>query len=263
MRTKKPKLSKPERTLKRTITVAGALIVFITFLINTSLVERYKDLSDAIDRARDVYLLRTDLRTLYLQNAKLEALVINRLGPFKESFVNGAVGSTVEGPNEEYEAKDARWHDSTIILDSSQRLLTRLSLHSEQDAKIALFRKWIAHEKQLEDDDEEINNHEGLLKDDEDTKQRADDLMELEDLRKRIVSDKQAIANDLKTSHHPLEKAVNIFGAEVLQIAEREYERDDDAYHSWKVWSYVLYAVGWALGLAGHFLGEEIPTGGD
>lgn len=56
--------SRVVKAMKEAMTVVGALIVFVTFLVNESKLETYRDLADSIDRAHGESLIRKDIRKI-------------------------------------------------------------------------------------------------------------------------------------------------------------------------------------------------------
>src|SRR5882672_6760922 len=60
------------RRHNRLLTFAGALIVFVTFLVKEGKRESLKDLADSVDAAESVFVIRSDSFTTPVQLARME-----------------------------------------------------------------------------------------------------------------------------------------------------------------------------------------------
>jgi hypothetical protein len=64
--------------VKRLVAVAGATIIFLTFLVNDAKRENMKELVDSIETAENAFQIQTDSRRTYLEIRKFEKTLQSR-----------------------------------------------------------------------------------------------------------------------------------------------------------------------------------------
>lgn len=75
------------------LTLIGALIVFLTFLVNDVLRERLKEMASSIAYAQDVLSIRTDIQRLRDWTRSNQELLINQI-----RFELAGLGPSPKGP---------------------------------------------------------------------------------------------------------------------------------------------------------------------
>ena len=103
----------PSKILKRSLSVIGALILFVTFIVKDGLRDRAKDLASAIDSAQDFYVLKEGID---LANAELRAIesrvgvLQNRLFT-KDSALSGSPLVSIDN--------DMEWAENAMELEDN------------------------------------------------------------------------------------------------------------------------------------------------
>jgi hypothetical protein len=124
--------------IKRILTFVGALIVFSTFVVNESKIAKYKEAAGLIDRAQDIFNLRSDIhfmnRRLVLVDEEIKAVrsVLDRQGSKGKSVVIdlSEMDKMVNDEDRPF------LEESLVSLDTTSRLLELLPPDQAQLSKM-------------------------------------------------------------------------------------------------------------------------------
>ena len=216
------------------LTFVGAVIVFFTFVVKDAFREQVKDLADVILSSENMFLLRTDMSRLSLSLESHRRLVEETKPPT----------TRVQADNDE---RERMWIYASIDrdseeLDRSSALLDKLPMAIKRRSAIEL----------------------------------AGVRQQLQQLKVDVVA-KREWYGPSEGGFHLYDPMMNLFGQQlrissaldalqehILADSKQAEQRYDQRY-KFATWaSYILYAVGWGLGLAGRLVGvEAIGGGGD
>jgi hypothetical protein len=229
----------------KTLSLVGALIVFVTYVVKEGFREHVKDLVDAAENGRNVFVIRNDNNTLAFQLLAIE------------DSLNAALNDIPKRGQE------------ILSLDGIERPMTILS-HMQQDIGASLDNMAALTEK----------NH-GNTSDRTEIETLAKRYDGLRDYHKWLT---EAIVEVRRGKYAVFEhvKHEELVKIEVLDLVVRTERLTDDTrdrgssvlkavgekkdkeqrYYGILTWvSYGLYTVGWSLGLLGKMFGVELPVG--
>ena len=224
------------RRHQRMLTFVGALIVFGTFIVKDALRDQLRELGDAIKSAEDVYLVRSDLNSVVRLLLDLRGRIDHLRGYSLQDAEEGtqdAVGQMME-----LDSLDAAW------LINSEQLLHKLPMQVQ------------------EEDHAELESLKTKRKNIE--AQFGDVMSAGSGKPQKTAAELSKLANDILRDSFDIGQRTSILSDKVLQRA-REIEATTEHRYELATWaSYILYAIGWGLGLAGRLVGvEAIGGGGD
>jgi hypothetical protein len=221
----------------------GALIVFTTYVVKEGFLDKYKTLGDTIDQAESAFMLRGDL---IATQKELHGLTLDL------RKMQSAAQTTQDDFSRDSEELFVKTAD--VALSNTARLLEKLPKDQSQQSHQALLTK-ILRDEQKYDKDKAEDEDESSPEWAETHKASTVDLKA--ELKKDEITDEE----DEKLLPVSLEDEIDVFSAAVLQRAELERKKDDQKRDMWKLWSTVLYVLGWTLGLTGKLLGVEVIPG--
>lgn len=228
------------------ISFVGALIVFSTFVVKEGIREHLKDIADSVNSAESIFVMRNDTNDL----------------PIYLAYMNYRIGIL----------------DNKVDADAKKEGVSNIvSMRETIDLMLANIRRTITSRENLTRAVEVLSDDSAILNNLEQVSQEVNVLRSRSD-----VVDKAAIAaNDSQLAdpgqvQHIVDKAnevikectelrlgkITSLQTEVIDAAEKKRARYDKLYmrSSWA--SYLLYAVGWGLGLAGRLFSVEGLVGG-
>ena len=240
----------------RVLTFAGALIVFTTFIVKEGLRERVKDLSDSIEDAETVFALRSDTGEVMRTLADIQTS-LNRFNDRIQS--EPPLGDGLNPPNAGFLRETADMVRTRVLaerlaFDNLERLIEKLpmpnqnyvigksdSVKKEIDALLPQLDEEDAYGDQLEKivtSNKKLSPSDIAAVSEVNVRARASLQQVIENYR-RTMADFDSVTTDVLSYSQMLK----VFG---------------DRLYSWFTWaSYILYTVGWGLGLLTRIYGGE------
>lgn len=213
---------------RRLLTFAGALIVFVTFIVKDGLREQLKDLVSSIDSAESVFAIRNDTATtaMWLQRLQEQVDWIAEKIKLKGTSYSGdmveRLHSSLEIINEVHESL-------AVSLDNISQLLEKVPGQQQSEKK----------HKELEE--------------------RLKDLREQRDALLLIFGrEPMSILWKIAPLLNETQKAsddTRQLAKDVLAEATKKRKAREKIVNTTTWASYVLYTLGWGLGLAGRVYG--------
>jgi hypothetical protein len=217
---------------RRLMTFTGALIVFVTFVIKDGLREQLKDLVSSIDSAESVFAIRNDtsMTAMWLQRLQEQvdwiAEKIKLKGTTYSSDMVERMHSSLEIINEVHDCL-------TVSLDNIMQLLEKAPGQRENEKKY----------KELEDRLRDLREQrEALVM--VFTREPMSVLWKIAPL----LNETQKASDDTRQ-----------LARDVLAEAAKERKSRETIVNAATWASYVLYTLGWGLGLAGRVYGSAGP----
>jgi hypothetical protein len=243
--------------VKRLVALAGATVIFLTFLVNDAKRENMKELVDSIETAENAFQILTDSRRTYLEIKKFEQDFAESRGqhPLKKpashfDTVSGVQFDAWVSKNEiDWSTIDVIEDDlplvdellahiaklATRLPEGGQRLATLASLKAENSD---LKKKWndgFAGADELEGN---TDSKEGFAK--------------IEPLNLKI----DALGQEFANHSNNVEKASH----SILEEADKERATTEENYRFWTIVFRILYVFGWAVGVVGILIGANEDT---
>ena len=216
------RLKRFARRHDRLISFIGASVVLITFIVKDEIRQDLKDLVDSIDQAENVFMIRSDSRDLGEQVEHLQHDLRDK-------------GTKWRG----LASSDWYYRSVTAELDSAVHLLAKTPHGDEFDEEALGL--WSKRSEYM-----------------------SSSLTPIAPLSEDpIVRDKAAEARARKLKEklwedvYLLDTKTRGFGARVVDMARKVEVREEGRYRVVKGVSYVLYLIGWGLGLLGTMFGAE------
>jgi endonuclease IV len=204
----------------KSISIFGALLVFVTFVSKEAKREGLKELIDSLNATESSFLTRSDIADIRHQVNLLESDVTelsNKLDPKERKGIDKILHS------KEFEF-------STIELECSD-LFERIQHLNSQLPNSSL------HQEELDDLKDAMDRHE-------------------KDIASAMQANQENFESEIRDYilffAHLHDVAYNI-----LKEAEKEKAIEEHRYKIWTWTSYILYTVGWLLALAGRLFGAE------
>jgi len=225
------------------MTVLGAVIVFLTYVVKEGAKDDAKEARDALENAlrdltsrHDFDGIMEELHPFFVSWQYFEAKV-SILPEFKKELDTGLIAENAEHKCsvllelvKTFPAKESREQRKEL----EELELTFKNLKNESKKTLEGVRKFTL-EKQ------KTNDYSGYVAIDQLNKNGAHWEKTLTEARPKLDA---------------IEKRA-------IKIAEREKERYESNYKFWKNASYALYGLGWALGLVGNLAGVKLGGGGE
>jgi hypothetical protein len=243
--------------VKRLVAVAGATIIFLTFLVNDAKRENMKELVDSIETAENAFQIQTDSRRTYLEIRKFEQDFAESRGqhPLKKltshfDTLSGIQFDTLVSKNEiDWSTIDVIEDDLPLVdelLAHIAKLATRLPQGGERIATLASLKAENSDlKKRWNDDFAGADELEGNT----DSKEG---LAKVEPLNFKIDALGQAFANH----SDKVEKASH----SILEEADKERATTEENYRFWTIVFRIMYVFGWAVGVVGILIGANEDT---
>ena len=244
---------------KRVVSVSGATIIFVTFLVNDAKREDLKGLVDSIESAENAYEIRTDNRRNYLEIKQFErdfaeSRGLHPLAQIASRYGVGPVGlSTVtfdilpsSTTKIDWETLNGMEADSSSVhelIDNIARLANRLPKSSARTAALTSIE---TEERDIEEKWRQAYYDADAFEGKTDTKEG---LAKVEPLNLRIA--------EVATTFAKHSENVNKASTNILTEAENERETTERNYKWWTIVFYILYALGWAVAVAGIIIGAD------
>jgi hypothetical protein len=230
-----PQLGSFVRKHQQLLTFAGALIVFLTFVLKEGFRDGLRDLIDSIESAESVFMIRSDGGDTYFMLGQLQS----KIDLIQEEMMPAASLKNryfIEAALQNIALAENLIHTSTLSLDNDSRLLERLPHHSRV-----------------------VEEFHGLFQD-------LNNLQKLDTETAEKVQSEQSEMIVHGESQRLLKEAANVsgrmltFGHQVLNDARalRGQRERSYVYVTWA--SYGLYIIGWGLGLISKLYGVGYPS---
>jgi hypothetical protein len=220
---------------RRMLGFVGALIVFVTFMVKDGLREELKDLVSSIDSAEDVFAIRNDSSTtaMWLQRLQEQVDWVAEKTKLKGTSYSGDM---VERTHSSLEITREQHESIAMAFENIRRLIEKLHGRKKEEEQLA------ALEKRLEAAREE---HDVLA-----LKFGREPMSVLWAIAP-LLNETEAISEDTR------QLAKDLLGA---AATERKHRETVYGVSTWA--SYLLYTLGWSLGLAGRIFGISDLEGG-
>jgi hypothetical protein len=211
------------------LTIVGALIVFIMYVVKDTQKEKIRDLADEINSAESVFVVSTSLDDVRMKLAYSTFETTNLIGfSVKRESKNVMLVHEVDGGLVGLMTSSLQEADHLVEIVS--RLAERID---DREAVIALGK--LKHEI-------------GPLW------PRIEALNKLSD--QRPFQNKEILESiELADSSGLLWQKASFIKVDVFKHAEGKRKKTEDDYKFYTTLSHVLYFVGWSLALVGHFFG--------
>jgi hypothetical protein len=247
--------------VKRLVALAGATIIFLTFLVNDAKRENMKELVDSIEAAENAFQIQTDSRRTYLEIKKFEQDFAESRGqhPPKKPAPHFDTASGVQFDT--WVSKNEIDWNTIDAIEDDQPLVDELLAHI---AKLA---------NRLPQGGERIATLASLKTENSDLKKRWDDAFAGADKLEGSTDSKEGFAKI-----EPLNLQIDSLGQEfakhsdnvekeshsILEEADKERATTEESYRFWTIVFRILYVFGWAAGVAGILIGaneDEVVEG--
>ena len=215
---------------RRLVTFIGALIVFVTFIVKDGLREQLKDLVSSIDSAESVFAIRNDATTtaMWLQRLQEQVDWIAEKIKLKATSYSGDM---VERTHSSLEIINEVHESLGVSLDNISKLVEKVPGQKQSIQKVEEIKKRL---QELRD------QHDVLVQ--IFTREPMGVIWKLAPL----LSETQKTSDDTR-----------LLARQVLATAvtARKQREEVVGVATWA--SYVLYTLGWSLGLAGRLYGVD------
>lgn len=206
----------------RLISFIAASVVLITFIVKDEIRQDLKDLVDSIDQAENVFMIRSDSRDL---------------------------GEQVEYLQQDLGDKGTKWRR----LASSDRYYR--SVTAELDSALHLLAK-VPHDEVFDREASDLSTK--LSKWMSNSLTRVAPLPEGPTVRDEAAEARtRKLKEKLSADAYLLDTQTRGFGARVVDMARKVEVREERRYRVTKYVSYLVYLIGWVLGLFGTMFGAE------
>lgn len=245
------------RAHDRLLTFVGALIVFTTFIVKDGLRDRLKDLDDSIERAETVFAQRTDIgeviRTLAEMQTSLNKMNLDRAGS-KPQLTSRSMPSPAV-LRETVNTVRTRLLAERLAFDSLARLVEKMPTTTNQaeavrKADIAK-REIDAFLPHLDEIDADADQLETLVASKRDLSPAT--VAVASELNARAM----AVLHELLEHYRATMTALDQDASELLLESQEIRALNEDMYSWVSLASYILYTVGWGLGLLTRLYGGE------
>jgi hypothetical protein len=237
--------------LKKVLSTVGATVLLGTFLAKETRKDQLKELIDSIDTAETSYIMRVENRRTFAELTRFEQsfnkFKQNPTKPQHDDFGGGSGDSSWpaqgEIDNDVFKSVVEDWGENEQVLDNVNRLAAKLPQSSALDL--------IA----IRDEDNKVSSELATLAVETGNFERNPGMSSKErsanadTLNKRIYAAAGAM--------EPIDSGTKKISQKILDMAEAERQSDEHKYKIWSVGFYVLYFLGWSIGVAGILLGDD------
>jgi len=250
-------LSKPQ---SRVLVVFGASIVLVTFFVKDAWREQLKDVADALDTAQNQYVIRKDSLSLRLQLDALEVKVdeINARLP-------GSSGNVYKA--EIFDQRLVLNHqlqsEIGLVQDSIEHLLEKSPSKSDSDKLGLLKDRLVSARAALKQVSFLLPRATGQADPDVDAgppgflHQGLGQTQSAAPVTALALIQAFAVYYPLRLVVFDLSKDTDALAAEVVNQVLEKKRKSENRYRCATVASYILYPIGWLVGLVGTLLGAE------
>jgi len=226
----------------RLLIFVGALIVFVTFLVKEGLRERLKDLVDSIDTAQSVFVAERENQQMSQRLAEIYRISVvsydNMHNPAPQP--GEAYPITIATIMSHYQGAYDAEQRLESELNAVDRLLEKLPTDQNRDKKLNDLQTQF---KAVQKTDEDFRN--------------TPSPRSTSELKENLNS-----AVSLEHQAWDTETAIQNLSLSILKDSA-EVKKRDETYFKIATWgSYLLYCLGWGLGLIGKLFGLD-GLGGD
>jgi chromosome segregation ATPase len=212
-----------------TWTLAGAGLVFVTYVVKEIFSEQLKDVSGALSDAESLYTLHQDSDLLWIKLAKVETQVATVRDKVESASTPGA-GTWVNRLHNAHENVKDLMTNARIWFEQTSRLVEKLS---SRHKGLLLARDALANE---------IKNVQG----------------EVEKLKLPTTPAEEAAQAALIVKVTTLQIKIGALAEEAQTTVRAAQHRAEIQYKWFTRLSYLLYAMGWGLALYAQLHGEEL-----
>jgi hypothetical protein len=230
----------------KVLSFVGALIVFSTFVVKEGIREHLKNLSDSISSAESIFLVRTDINELPIYLAYLNS----RIGTMENLLTSATKTTAAPSLATMRETVDLMLANAQRAVTSRDNLSHTIDVLGKNEAIMSGLGQ--------------ISNEVAVLASRSDVVNRAAVAMNQSpapnpDGIQHIIGKANEVTNECTALRleriAPLQK-------QTIQVAEERRTHYEKFYEQSTWLSYLLYAVGWGLGLAGRMFSVEGLVGG-
>lgn len=240
--------------VKRWVAVAGATIIFLTFLVNDAKRENMKELVGSIEAAENAFQIQTDSRRTYLEVRQFEKDFAESRGqhPLKKPAPHIDPMSGVEFDTV-VSNKEIDWNTLNVIeeyqpfvdelLGHIARLAERLPRTRNRSRDVDAL-KHVNFDLKLRWNDmfSKANSVDDILG----SKQSAPKVeqlnLEIDGLGQAFIKNSDDVEKESRS---------------ILDEAERERAATEENYRFWTIVFRILYVFGWVAGIAGILIGSN------
>lgn len=245
--TKLQKGQRQARALKDILVILGGLVVLSTFVANELKRDRLKDLSNSIETARTIYLLRSGFQTT---NDLIKGIE-NRLENKHPQLPTDAQDQKriLDMLALQYEYPD--FLRNKAALEAISDLRENLPASDSEAKREVFLSETLSREEKLTKDRRAKFFHLGKLSREELKRMNAtvsNDEAALEDKEKDLTED-------------TFDDAISEFGENVMTRARDIQTQDEKSADSWRHIGYILFAIGSLIAVIGQMLGIKYGEG--
>jgi hypothetical protein len=247
------------RTVRKVISLAGAVIIFATFVAKDMRRDKLKDLIDSIEYAENGYLLRMGQRQTYSEILRIE----NAFAEFRKHPTSPFVAPV--GREDVFSPSVKGPSDSEVSEGGKIDYAQKRNLRVEETSNDELLDNLIGLANRLPEAGEHRKNLADL---DQDRHQYYEQsyAWEFELSRQELEPILQSKGGNLALNDeiylvlaHQEQITEKLYGiaTAILPEAAKERQKAEHAYEKWTRFTYILYGVGFILGMIGILMGDE------
>jgi len=225
----------------RVITFLGALIVFSTFVVKEGIREQLRSTSESVNTAQSIFLVRSDMNELSIYMAYLNTRIgaLNSGGTSSNSKITGPTLSTMR---DNVDLMLANRQRAGASRDNLARMFAKLEFKENTKSKLDLVNSKV---EELNAKADVVNSRAIEL-----NNSRSEDVSKINWIILKATEVSAGYTSNRFDTVEPLQK-------EMIDAAERRSKKYEHLYSQATRLSYVLYALGWGLGLLGRIYGVE------
>jgi len=228
--------AKPGKARRRILVVAGAAVVFLTFVVKETIRDYLRDLRDSLTAADSLFTVEGDINSIALHMVKLD-----------EDMTAVSIKRQVNGNSADY---------STQIQNTLALLQLRDSaLQSDFDRIKRLVEKMPPGAR--ESTKNNFSRMDELLMKFHDETERKTEQIKKGPRDSVTLGLAQVDLGLLIVTDVPILK----MGNDILEVARQQEERLDKLYSRYTTFAFILYVIGWGLGLYGALSGTGLQEG--
>jgi hypothetical protein len=225
------------RRKKRLLTITGALIIFVTFMVKEAIRDYVRDLRDSLESAENIYTLEQQIGNVEMYSTLSNEVTM--VTSVKQTLAETPAPSKAEYPTE---------ITRTLMIIHERDA----ALQGEGQRMARLVDRMPISKTQLTDTMTKLT---AMLS----------DLNKTVETKTKEIKGKPQDGNTLALAQGNLafllvmEADIFLLGSVILEAARKEEEALETAYNRYTVASIFLFAIGWGVGLYGALSGIGIP----
>jgi hypothetical protein len=216
-----PKKIRGEKTRPSLLVFAGALIVFVTFIVKEGIAEKYKNSVAVLDEARSFFGLREDI--IHLRRLIVDVATV--AVPKPKAVVQEV---TFENEGHQFIEDD---------LEGISQFMNRIETSEDFSHRLDLLRQELLQEAKR---DQEMQ----------------DELWGTNGKERKTIDEIEAALKAQVPVNIRISQEYRQLKRDLIDAAKRERDRNERFYEVSKWTAIVLYTIGWGLGLRGKVYGD-------